>query len=80
MRVEIKTWEEMLKEFDGNYQHIDCTFGMPYGMNAEFPEDRIIEVEDQLEEYKSGGINEYVWHGWSISDDMIKRIIDESSN
>jgi len=81
MKVKIKTWEQMEKEF-GLYDdgEIDCTFIFSEYMEQALPEDRIIDVRISPHEVSSFPVYlsdepalKYLW----FSDDMIEEIIEE---
>ncbi|MDD2505162.1 MAG: hypothetical protein PHF21_02680 [Bacilli bacterium] len=81
MTVQIKTWDEMKEEFgeineDGE-RFIDCDGTFLTDMEEELPKDRIIEItcKNGLE-YFTSWTNSL--HQWSISKDMIKRVINEN--
>jgi len=71
MYVKIKTWEQMEKEFglDENGS-IDCPYIFTKEMENLIPEDRVIEIYDEM------------WHTYdpkdcfSISDDMIEKVLN----
>jgi len=81
MKVKIKTWEQMEKEFglDGDGA-IACTFGFINEMEQELPEDRIIVVRvvpnpDSPSTVYLCGVKEL--RHWWFSYDMIEEIIEE---
>ena len=65
MKVKIKTWEKMEKEFGLSSGIIDCNASFTPMMEAGMPEGRIIDVN------KKNGY--YIWNCWTISDDMIEK-------
>ena len=68
MKVKIKTWDAMAKEFGVNmYGNIKCEYYFPPEMEEEMPKDRYIEVK-----IDHSGI--YNWNGWAISEDMIEKV------
>ncbi len=76
MKVLIKTWDEMEKEFGLDYSgDINCNQYFIVEMEENMPEDRIIEVTKDTKDTYTYKLAEGTW---TISDDMIKRIIDEN--
>lgn len=79
MRVEIKTWDEMAKEFgvssDGG--HIDCDLAFTERMEKTMPKSRVIGI---TKKYDSVNSHIYTWRRFNISIDMIKRVIRENNN
>jgi len=82
MKVKIKTWEAMEKEFglydDGD---IPCAFGFLECMEQALPEDRVIDVRVDIGQDSTGTVYrcdaiEQLRHLW-FSDDMIEEIITE---
>jgi hypothetical protein len=77
MKVRIKTWEEMEKEFGVEFDTIKTYAPYTDMMEGQIPENRIISVSDG----DSTGCSN--WHvdgnnwDWTISDDMIAEIIEE---
>ena len=70
MRVKIKSWEQMEKEFGLKHkENIACRYVWTCDMEEEIPEDRIIQVET-CELYDMN------WQDWSISEDMIEAYLD----
>lgn len=66
MKVKIKTWDAMHKEFGiTNNGNIHCRYYFTTMMEEDLPKNRIIEVIDEW------------WNNWAISDDMIEEIIEE---
>ena len=64
MKVKIKTWERMEKEYgvcDGGA--INCTGRYVDSMEKEMPPDRIIDVVDDH------------WNYWEITGDMVEYVI-----
>jgi hypothetical protein len=81
MVVEIKTWEEMKKEFGlDSFGYINCNDGFTTAMEEDMPEYRVIEVEKIFEASRVYRWRT-MWNGkdwfWKITDDMIKRVIEE---
>ena len=68
MKVKIKTWDEMAKEFgldtDGD---IKTKKSFNEIMEGGLPEDRIIDIDNRKN-----------WEGWNISEDMIAEYIDDN--
>ena len=64
MKVKIKTWERMEKEY-GVYDVgvINCTGRYVDSMEKEMPPDRIIDVVDDH------------WNYWEITGDMVEYVI-----
>lgn len=84
MKVKIKTWERMEKEFGlDKYSDIDCKETFISNMEDSLPKDRIIEIEKDENISNSPSYNIYVWYvnefegEWNITDDMIEEIIEE---
>ena len=82
MKVRIKTWEEMEKEFGvDNVGDIKCKETFNTYMEELLPKDRIIEVKENGKYSNLLPHNVYDWYvdefEWNISDDMIEEIIEE---
>ena len=61
MKVKIKTWKEMEKEFGlTGWGDINCNCNFPREMENKLPEDRIIILVN------------WAWKGWDVSNDIIK--------
>jgi len=79
MKVKIKTWRALEKEFglDENGD-IDCKFAFVPEMEEKMPKDRIIEVKPSIDPIEGMF---YLFKAddsdWWISDDMIEQIIEE---
>jgi hypothetical protein len=75
MKVQIKTWDEMAKEFgvdDEGYIECDCLFTPDMEKEiSEYNKDRIIEIERPYDDVDLLFNDE-----WVITADMIKRTID----
>jgi hypothetical protein len=75
--VQIKTWEDMQKEFGLDFfDDIACAEIFTRAMEEELPSDRLLEVEGDIE----GVRPVFTWkasRGWSISSDMIEKIWSE---
>jgi hypothetical protein len=74
MYVEIKTWNQMKKEFGetntvGGKKKIPVNFDFTEEMEEAMPKSRIIDVEI---DHKYNG---YTYDTWLISDDMIKEVL-----
>jgi hypothetical protein len=74
MYVEIKTWDQMKKEFGeintiGGRKKITVNFDFTEEMEEAMPESRIINVE------KHYRYDEYIYGQWIISNDMIKEFM-----
>jgi predicted RNase H-like HicB family nuclease len=75
--VQIKTWEDMQKEFGLDFfDDIACAEIFTRAMEEELPSDRLLEVEGDVE-----GVHPvFTWkasRGWSISSDMIEKVWSE---
>jgi hypothetical protein len=85
MKVKIKTWKQMEKEFGlTNNEHIQVKYrrvSFNFNMEDSLPKDRIIEIEKGEKMSKIHSYNIYIWYTdddkWHISDDMIEEIIEE---
>lgn len=91
MKVRIKTWEEMEKEFGvDNVGDIKCKETFSTYMEELLPKDRIIEIEENGKNNMFKLYNVYDWciynvyawgkydiNEWNITDDMIEEIIEE---
>jgi len=82
MKVKIKTWKQMVKEFGTNEcNDIDSFICFTDEMEDLLPESRIIDVVLDEEYTKECGRNVYVWDPVSycnfyIVDDMIEKVIE----
>jgi len=79
MKVKIKTWETLEKEFGLDEEgDINCSFFFTKDMEEELPADRIIEVEPRIDLIDG---RKYLFENdislWWVSDDMIEQIIEE---
>ena len=74
MKVRIKTWDEMEKEFGVSRGSIDCSCFFTREMENDIPKDRIVELHDSV---YNNDIKK--WDGsdrcFSISEDMILEYI-----
>ena len=71
MKVKIKTWKQMEKEFGLDfYGDINCKYYFTSEMEKDMPKNRIIEIIDNERWWVNDGY-------WSVSEDMIKKIIGE---
>lgn len=82
MKVKIKTWGEMEKEFGvDNVGDIKCKETFNTYMEEQLPKDRIIEIKENGMYSNLLPHNVYDWYvdefEWNISDDMIEEIIEE---
>ena len=82
MKVKIKTWGEMEKEFGvDNVGDIKCKETFNTYMEELLPKDRIIEIKENGMYSNLLPHNVYDWYvdefEWNISDDMIEEIIEE---
>ena len=82
MKVRIKTWEQMEKEFGvDNVGDIKCKETFNTYMEEQLPKDRIIEIEKDENNTLKIFNNVHDWYvddfEWNISDDMIEEIIEE---
>ena len=75
MYVKIKSWNKMKKEYGLTIQgDIDCKIVFTQEMEDSLPNYRVIEVSE-----KENG--RYIWdHLYSITNDMIEKIIDKKEN
>jgi len=70
MKVKIKTWEKMEKEFGlDSFGSIDCARAFVDIMENLLPNDRIIEVSGLSKHWRVGR------YKWTISDDMIEEYL-----
>jgi hypothetical protein len=88
MKVKIKTWDKMEKEFGLNTNgNINCPCVFNKKLEADLPSDRIIEIlqtdlpTDKIIEILQTDKNLYNWYvgnwGYWITDDMIEEVIEK---
>ena len=77
MKVKIKTWNKMVEEFGIEENQIKCEQLFVDTMEADIPEDRIIEVEEKYDSKLDDEI--MTWYTsdctWVISEDMVEKYL-----
>lgn len=75
MKVKLKTWNNMEKEYGLNkMDHIDCDALFVQDMEKNMPKDRIIEIHPHDGRYKMKKIHQGD-NDWTISKDMIEKVL-----
>ena len=79
MKVKIKSWREMEAEYGivgrDNKSSIDCEAGFTRKMEDALPKNRIIDIH-KLDKYPAYPVWQHKRDIWSISNDMIEKIIE----